>query len=260
MIDQILLQATRFKTLRAYRNGDWRKIPIKESGQSLVQVPKEMTFPFYHSVLKITDDSRIFLREEVLDRVILAQKHLQAKGLGLLVYDGWRSVELQENLFWYYMIKFTAKKFGCEQQLNQCDNFKQTESVFNTLPPETRSAMFEANRTYVSWPSRDLFCPSPHATGGSVDVWPIKDGRAENLGIPFDWMEDNAGAFYHLKYRRDKFLGNDKRVCNNRNALLLAMIKSGFSCYGPEIWHFNFGNQMDALVKGGVAKYSYIEP
>jgi len=38
------------------------------------------------------------------------------------------------------------------------------------------------------------------------------------------------------------------------------MTKAGFSCYGPEIWHFNHGNQMDSLVKGGMAAYSYIEP
>ena len=73
-------------------------------------------------------------------------------------------------------------------------------------------------------------------------------------------MEENAGAFYHLKFLRKRFHGNDKRICANRKILLLAMVKSGFTCYGPEIWHFNYGNQMDALVKGGHACYSYVEP
>lgn len=73
-------------------------------------------------------------------------------------------------------------------------------------------------------------------------------------------MKDDAGAFYHLKIRRKRFSGNDAKICRNRNILLMSMVKAGFTCYGPEIWHFNFGNQMDALVKGGIACYSYIEP
>jgi D-alanyl-D-alanine dipeptidase len=120
--------------------------------------------------------------------------------------------------------------------------------------------MREANRTFVSWPSKDPTCPSPHATGGAVDVWLVEEGSTANLGVPFDWMEEDAGTFYHLKRRRSRFSGNDSKVCRNRSKLILAMANAGFSCYGPEIWHFNYGNQMDALVKGGAACYSYIEP
>ena len=73
-------------------------------------------------------------------------------------------------------------------------------------------------------------------------------------------MEVDAGAFYHLKRKRKPFLGNDRAISARREVLLYAMIKAGFTCYGPEIWHFNYGNQMDALVRGGPARYSYIEP
>jgi D-alanyl-D-alanine dipeptidase len=131
---------------------------------------------------------------------------------------------------------------------------------FENFPPELRATMIGSNRTYVSLPSKDVLCPSPHSTGCSVDVWLFKDGKAENLGVPFDWMEKNAGAFYHLKIRRNRFPGNDRLICQNRKLLLLAMIKASLTCYGPEIWHLNYGNQMDALVKGDHAIYSYIEP
>lgn|GEM_PF-2809147 len=80
-----------------------------------------------------------------------------------------------------------------------------------------------------------------------------------DLGVPFDWMDVEAGAFYHFKHRRKKF-NDDRKVCQNRELLLSAMIKAGFTCYPPEIWHFNFGNQMDALVKGGHAIYSVTAP
>lgn len=73
-------------------------------------------------------------------------------------------------------------------------------------------------------------------------------------------MEKDAGAFYHLKIKREPFLVNDKNISRNRNILIYSIVKAGFSCYGPELWHFNFGNQMDTLVSGKIARYSYIEP
>ena len=260
MLEYLELQRLRYVTLHAYRSGDWRKILIKDNGQPLVQVPESMVFPFYARVMKLVPDERIYLREEVLERVLKAQSWLRDRGLDLKVYDGWRSVELQENLFWYYMRSFTAKRFDQKDQFERLDSFDAIRSYFNSLPPELQAVMREANRTYVSWPSKDPVAPSPHTTGGAVDVWLFQDGQASNLGIPFDWMEDDAGAFYHLKLRRKRFSGVDRRICWNRTKIILSMAKAGFSCYGPELWHFNYGNQMDALVKGGPACYSYIEP
>lgn len=141
------------------------------------------------------------------------------------------------------MEMFTAKRFGFEH----CD-----KTHFKNFPAELQETMIKANCTYVSLPSVDPLCPSPQATGGAVDVWLFKNGQAEDLGVPFDWMGEEAGAFYQI--------GLTKRVRQNREILLSAMTKAGFSCYPPEIWHFNYGNQMDALVKGGCAIYSYIQP
>lgn len=114
---------------------------------------------------------------------------------------------------------------------------------------------------FVSWPSSDVASPSPHTTGGAVDVW-LRDesGKLVNLGVPFDWMEEDAGAFYHLKLHRKPFQGNDQKISWRRSALVYSMAHAGFSCYGPEIWHFNYGNQMHALVSGLTPCYGYIEP
>jgi len=259
VLDYIRLQYLRYVTLRAYRSGDWCKIPIRDNGQELVPVPEEMAFPFYARVMKLVADEHMYLRSEVLERVIGVRERLRSFGLDLVVYDGWRSIELQENLFWFYMRAFTARKFNQKEQFEHLDGSAAIKEYFSSLPPETQAVMREANRTYVSWPSKDPAAPSPHATGGAVDVWLIANGAEADLGVPFDWMEEEAGAFYHLKLRRKRLAGNDKKVCRNRTRMILAMSGAGFSCYGPEFWHFNYGNQMDALVKGGSASYSYIE-
>lgn len=260
MREYVRLQLLRYTTLHAYRSGDWRKIPIRENRNPLVEVPSEISFAYYAREMQLVDHERLYVRAQVLERLLAARSALQSKGFDLKLYDGWRSVELQENLFWYYMRAFTAARFNQKEQFDALTGFDAIRTYFGTLPQDLQTIMREANRTYVSSPSRDPVSPSPHATGGAVDVWLFQDGLPVNLGVPFDWMEEDAGAFYHLKWRRKRFPGNDRRVCENRTQLILAMVQAGFSCYGPEFWHFNFGNQMDALVKGGSASYSYVEP
>jgi D-alanyl-D-alanine dipeptidase len=256
----VYAQIIRVRTLLAYRGKSWRNLPIKESNESLVVVPAEMCHSFYCLEMKLTDDPVIFLRKSTLDMYLDARRIVLSLGYDILVYDGWRSLVLQENLFWYYLKKFTVARFNVQEKFANAESPQEIEDLFNQLPESLRMSMKEANRTYVSWPSSNPLSPSPHSTGGSIDVWLYRNGQPLNLGVPFDWMDDEAGAFYHLKTGRKKFFGNDGVVCSNRNILLYAMSKAGFSCYGPEIWHFNYGNQMDALVKGNVARYSYIEP
>ena len=158
------------------------------------------------------------------------------------------------------MKTFTANKFNQKDQFECLEGFLAIKEYFQSLSPEMQGNMREANQIYVSWPSKDPVAPSPHATGGAVDVWLMHNDVEVNLGVPFDWMDEEAGAFYHLKFYRNRFPGDDKKVCLNRTKLILAMADAGFSCYAPEFWHFNYGNQMDALVKGNDAIYSYIEP
>ncbi|MCA9364629.1 MAG: hypothetical protein KC736_01925 [Candidatus Moranbacteria bacterium] len=209
--------------------------------------------------MKLSDDERVSLREKALGMFLRARTIALSLGYDLKVFDGWRSISVQKALFWFYLREFTAQKFGLVDVFKGCD-IDEVERRFFALSETLRETVRDANRVFVSWPSSSVDSPSPHATGGAVDVWLYKDGNPVNLGVPFDWMEDDAGAFYHLKLRRKRFHGNDQEISRRRNVLLYAMTQAGFSCYGPEIWHFNYGNQMHALVVGGEVCYSYSEP
>ena len=170
----------RFRTLRAYRNGDWRKIPIKENGEPLVIVPQEYAHAYYCHNLLLTKNPVIYLRESVLERFLHAEESLKRidSSLSLVIYDGWRSIDLQERLFWFYLKKFTARRFSLESTFEGCSTWKEIRDVFMSLSPTVQSALKEANRSYVSWPTSNPRCPSPHSTGGAIVYGSI---RMENL-------------------------------------------------------------------------------
>lgn len=234
--EQLFLQQIRFSTLLAYHLRDWRKLPIVENGEQLSEVPATWAKPYYADVGH-TADRRVFVRTQVLERLCDARAELSTQSFDLVILDGWRSVALQESLFWHYLKVYTVPKFGLEGRFKHTDGASTVKAAFELLDTEARERLREANRTYVSWPSSNRACPSPHATGGAVDVWLFQGGEPADLGVPFDWMEKEAGAFFHLKRMRSRFGldGRDELVCTNRNTLIRAMVHAGFSCYGPEI-------------------------
>lgn len=249
-----------FVTVLAYKMGDWRKLPIEESYEQLVEINPDFTFPYYSKEMRLTSDSRVFLRKNVALNFFKAREIVGRYGYELVIYDGWRSLEVQENLFWFYLKDFTAKKFGRENDFLEARTSDEIKKNFHLLPKDLQVTLKEANRKYASWPSSDLRCPSPHYSGGAIDVWLFRNGEPVSLGVPFDWMEEDAGAFFHLKFFRKKIQPYDRVISRRRSILLWSMIRAGFTCYPPEFWHFNFGNQMDSLVNHHVAKYGPIFP
>jgi D-alanyl-D-alanine dipeptidase len=244
--------------LNAFKN-DWQKVSVKENGEPLVMVPDEFCHSWYALEMKLISDKRVYLRKTVYD-MFLKARTLLPQGYDMKIYDGWRSLELQEDLFWYYLKMFTVKEFGLEKQFEHCVTTKQVKEEFYKLPDELAAKVKSAGEVYVSWPSSAPDKPSVHSTGGAIDVWLYKDGKPENLGVPFDYMGKEGWAFYHLEKDRKPFEGNDKLACKNREMLISVMVKAGFECNPFEIWHFNYGNQKACLINKTTACYSYIKP
>lgn len=256
----IRLRTAQARTLLAYRRDDWRNLAVVDNGEPLVALPAEHCHPYYCREMKLTDDPTVYLRQGVAELLITARTLLRQADYDLVVLDGWRSVDVQRRLFWIYLKQYTIPEFNLQERFEGAgDDPDLIEVVFDELPEITRQTLLAANRRYVSWPSRDPDRPSPHATGGAVDVWLYRHGQPVNMGVPFDHMAETAGAFYHLRWRRPRFAG-DRRVSYHRSLLLDAMLQAGFSVYPGEFWHFNWGNQMHALTTGQPACYSYTEP
>lgn len=215
-----------------------------------------MSYPFYQREMNLTQDSRIFLRKTAFEKFEIARKLALKQDFELIVYDGWRSVEVQENLFWHYLKEFTVNTFNLESKFQKAISPLEIKKIFLGLEKTLQEEMKQEHFKYVSWPSTDSECPSPHATGGSVDTWLTKNGKPVDFGVPFDWMDEKAGAFFHIE-NPDFF--NDA-VNKHRTLMIEVMSEAGFTCFPSEFWHFNYGNQMDSIVSEKTAIYSYIKP
>jgi D-alanyl-D-alanine dipeptidase len=148
-------------------------------------------------------------------------------GIALLVLDGWRPLALQAELFEHYQELLTS--------LETSDS-----SITGEL--------------YVSKPSADFRHPSPHLTGGAVDVV-LADafGRALDMGAEFD--EFDARAHIGFYESRNGEGSDDMLYALRRRELSHALSAAGFVNHAPEFWHFSYGDQMWGLARGRSARY-----
>ena len=102
--------------------------------------------------------------------------------------------------------------------------------------------------------------PSPHATGGAVDLtlrW--RGGDALWMGSLFD----DASPIAHLAHFETlqpqwSFSAEEARA--NRRLLYWLMVEAGFATNPNEWWHFSYGDQMWAQATGAdAALYGGIE-
>lgn len=201
----------------------WKDIPIKSSPDaedpliSLNQFhPRIKVDPQYFSQgLKGTSET-LYARKSVAERLVQAVESLP-EGFGLLVWDPYRTVETQQDLY-----------------------DKQYAVVQTQYPNWNPSQLSAETQRYVSLPSTNPARPSPHLTGGAIDLT-----ICDNLGIPldmgteFDYFGQEA-ATDHFAIAPDP---KGQAINANRLLLLQVMTKAGFTNYWEEWWHFDYGNQ-----------------
>jgi D-alanyl-D-alanine dipeptidase len=210
----------------------------------------------------------LFARQSVARRLLIAEQLLPS-GHHLLVFDAYRTYQVQKSLHDFYKQKLREK-----------------------YPDMDDEALESETQKYVSLPSIDPTRPSPHNTGGSVDVAIVKLDPAQeevllqirshltdvhlniakrvgmemrlaaimrrhakmlDFGTAFDHGgEKSALAYYESKIAAGEILtDNDMLACNNRRLLCGIMMQAGFQPYFAEWWHFNAPeSQMGAATAG----------
>lgn len=166
-----------------------------------------------------------FVREGVY-RALLAVARSLPEGIKLLVLDGWRPWRVQQYLF---------------------DTLH--EAIRHQHPQAEEAELLTRTREFVSLPSRDPAAPSPHLTGGAVDVTLCDDD-----GIPLDMgtLFDEAVPASHTDHYEhlDTSSTEHRHVRDNRRLLYHAMRQQGFTNLPSEWWHFDLGDQLWAHYGG----------
>ncbi|MDD5415673.1 MAG: M15 family metallopeptidase [Candidatus Daviesbacteria bacterium] len=269
--------------LELYSLAGWKEVPIRENGEPLVPLgpfsgsDEIFTHAIYFGEKKDSpypsgslEGSLVtmFVRQEVVRQLKRAQALLPS-GMHLLVFDAYRTLQVQQSLYDVY--------------LNELKKIH---------PDWTDDQLSVDTQRYVSVPSTDSNRPSPHNTGGAVDVaifqlpeeveidvqrinnelatlenkdWEEayrlemrKIGLIEanmqllNFGTRFDYGGVEASLNYFEKLATKRSLtAEEQEAQSNRRLLYNTMVNVGFEPYEDEWWHFNSKkSQMGAKVAG----------
>lgn len=176
--------------------------------------------------------NKCLIRKEVLNMLIEAKKKLP-EGITLKIWDAYRPLSLQKELFYKYKNKI-IKDFNL-------DNLSENEQN-------------EIIKKYVSLPIEDENIPPLHTTGGAIDVTltNMKNNKDLDMGVKFDEFSNltNSDAYENENI--------DINIRNNRRILYNAMTSAGFTNLPSEIWHYDYGDRAWAFYKNKPAKYKGI--
>lgn len=246
-----------------FDKGTWKEIAIAED---VINFPKELVvvsseqrqgkakaFPAYNykdgfgELAKLLPPNHgempiVKVRPEVKIKLDAAQKILdendETKHLQLVVLDGYRNLKTQQKLFDTYK-SYLAK--------TQPHHDEKTLNVLAqkmvSIVPETKEALLKA--------------PPPHSTGGSVDVVLFDKTKNEmvNFGADFDEMmhpiygEQRSRTDYYEEASLELSPFNIEAQ-KHRRILYNLMIGQGFTNDPFEFWHYDYGNQLNALSTG----------
>ena len=206
----------------------WEDVPIEAVPEPLVRVgqlhPRVLQEAAYHLMGFPGALTECWVREGVAERLVQVAEGLPV-GLSLLVWDGYRPFQVQKALFDRYVDELIA--------------------VHPELPSD---AIEDAATRYVSRPSHAKNAPSPHLTGGAVDLTLCTPQSVPlDLGTGFDAFVPAAGAA--------AFEDQPGEVRDNRRRLFWSMVDAGFVAYTEEWWHYDYGDQFWGKARGCAARY-----
>jgi len=223
--------------------GNWKIIPINECDEPLIALSplrKRLGIeiePVYFRQEVPGAIPESFVRESLVSKLERA-KMLLPKGFNFIVWDAWRPLSAQQALF---------------------DKFKY--QILSENPDIDNDDLLKRTSVYVSLPSADPLKPSPHNTGGAIDLTIAdRNGDLLEMGTDFDDFTNKAKTTFFEQ--DDVGLTEKERIYReNRRLLFSVMVSAGFTNYPEEWWHFDYGDQFWASISNSQnALYSTIEP
>lgn len=209
------------------------QVPIRECGQPLVPLSlapeRILVRPAYYAAGIPGALPECHAREEVQKRLWAAQA-LLPPFLRLVILDAWRGVQVQTELY-----------ARCRAALARAH------------PGADAATLDELTGRFVALPSVEPGRPSPHVTGGAVDLaLATVAGAPLWFGAAFDFPGPVSATrhFEELLEAGQPLDDQDREALANRRLLHHVMTRAGFVNYHAEWWHFEYGTQRWALLEG----------
>ncbi len=204
-------------------------IPIQDCREPLVEIPPQIARETPHPYLRLSapygDHSPYWLRQGVLDRLLLAQTklHQMQPNWNIQIFDAYRPIAVQQ-----YMVNYTFEQL-----------LKSKSLTVNSLEPNQHQALLQEVYRFWAEPSLDPQTPPPHSTGAALDVTLVDHaGIPVEMGSPIDEMSPRSYPNHYVA------LESARTFHQNRLLLHQAMSSAGFEQHPKEWWHFSWGDQL----------------
>lgn len=170
----------------------------------------------------------VWLRVQLVPRLLQAVVAATREGYGILVWDGWRSPELQETLWQEY-----------REELAESTGLRGAAL-------DKRARMFVSDPTAPDTPA--------HNTGGALDLTLCTlEGEPLEMGGNFDELTDRSNPDY---YEHGGLSAEELLFRDRRRLLLDVMSSAGFWRFPFEWWHFEWGTAAWAAAVGGIPRFA----
>ena len=183
--------------------------------------------PPYHQQIPGSIE-QLLVRRSVGERLRRVNTRLATAGLELYLFDAWRPQAVQR---YFHDVWFPA---WLRERAPHLDGAELTEEV----------------EKYWAAPTSTVASPSPHSTGGAVDLTLryIATRQPLFMGGMFDDVTEDAWTdSYEL---RPIVSMSDEEARANRRLLYWVMSEAGFANNPTDWWHYAFGDQMWAKLGG----------
>ncbi|KAF1068328.1 MAG: D-alanyl-D-alanine dipeptidase [Pseudomonas citronellolis] len=200
-------------------------VDCAEPLQALGIAPALRVWPAYYHLGIPAALSECYVRSGVFERLLQAAS-LLPDGLHLVILDAWRPFAVQQHLY------DTLYDILAQQ-----------------LPALDATELTRRTREFVAPPSTRSEAPSPHLTGGAVDLTLCdRDGRWLDMGSLFDEATPRSHTRHYETLPAPT--PAEQAIRDHRRLLFNAMRAAGFSNLSSEWWHYDFGDQLWAWQAG----------
>lgn len=112
------------------------------------------------------------------------------------------------------------------------------EKVRSEHPDWSKVKIEEAVHEFIAFPDPNPKSPSPHSTGGAIDVMLTSSRQLLDMGSEYGNYSDEEKPKHNIN---SSLISDEQR--SNRYILIKAMVEAGFCSYAGEWWHYMYGDQ-----------------